>query len=296
MRLEIRLCNLYIGRSSCHACFGAKLKAKKISSELPEEVELPEPEDVVESPRLVALSRELKNGNREALKKFWDELQDKAPLVEPIGKDGRMSWVTFLWRGNDKTRRVGLMGGVPTRGDEKWLTRLADTDLWYRTERTPNDARFAYFFQINRPVKAPRAEDLAGQVKVMEHCPGRPDPLNPRTVILQGMIPASLLELAGAPPQPWVERLQGVPKGTLKEEKIKSESLKGERTVTIYTPANYDLKGEKCGLLVLFDGALYQDSEMIPGPVILDNLIARQKIRPLVAVFVKHELPRETRT
>ena len=42
-----------------------KLKAKKISGELPKEVELPEPEDVVESPRLVALSKELKNGNRE---------------------------------------------------------------------------------------------------------------------------------------------------------------------------------------------------------------------------------------
>ena len=40
---------------------------------------------------------------------------------------------------------------------------------------------------------------------------------------------------------------------------------------------------------MLFDGAFYQDSEMIPGPVILDNLIAKKKIRPMVAVFVKHE-------
>jgi enterochelin esterase family protein len=266
-----------------------KLKARKLSSALPEEVELPEPEDVVESPRLVALSRELKNGNREALRGFWDEIQGKSPLVEPNGKDGRWSWVTFLWRGNDRTRRVYMRGGVPTPDDEKWLTRLADTDLWYRTERTPNDARFAYMFQVNRPVKAPRAGDLAGLARVMEHCPSRPDPLNPRMVILQWTVPASLLELPGAPPQPWVERLQGVPAGTLKEHKIKSESLKGERSVTIYTPANYDPGGEKCGLLVLFDGAYYQDSEMIPGPLILDNLIARQKIRPLVAVFVKHE-------
>ena len=41
-----------------------KLKARRISNELPREVELPEPEDVIESPRLVTLAKELKNGNR----------------------------------------------------------------------------------------------------------------------------------------------------------------------------------------------------------------------------------------
>jgi enterochelin esterase family protein len=96
------------------------------------------------------------------------------------------------------------------------------------------------------------------------------------------------LELPGAPPQPWVERLPGVPKGTLKEQKIKSESLKGERTVAVYTPAGYDPRGDEYGLLVLFDGAFYQDKDMIPAPVILDNLIAKKKIPPLLAVFVKH--------
>jgi enterochelin esterase-like enzyme len=269
----------------------AKLKAKKISGELPPEVELPEPADVLDSPRLIALAKEMKGGNREALKKFWDEMQDKAPLVEPIGENGQMSWVTFLWRGNDTTRRVSLIGGLPTPDGEHWLTRLATTDLWYRTEKLPNDARFTYYFLINRPINLPRSGDLVALAKFMEHCPARPDALNPRSEILQGMTPASLLELPGAPTQPWADRLQGVPKGTLKEQKIKSESLKGERSVTIYTPANYDPKGEKCNLLVLFDGAFYQDSEMIPGPVILDNLIARKKIQPVVAVFVKQELP-----
>jgi hypothetical protein len=56
-----------------------KLKAKKISGELPREVELPEPEDLIESPRLVTLAKELKNGNRAALAKFWDDMRDKAP-------------------------------------------------------------------------------------------------------------------------------------------------------------------------------------------------------------------------
>jgi enterochelin esterase family protein len=101
----------------------------------------------------------------------------------------------------------------------------------------------------------------------------------------------SVIELPGAPSQPWVTRLPDVRKGELKEQKIKSELLKGERNVTVYTPADYDPKGDECGLLVLFDGAFYQDQDMIPGPVILDNLIAKKKIPPLVAVFVKHDGP-----
>jgi enterochelin esterase family protein len=267
-----------------------KLQAKRVSAELPMEVELPEPKQVVQSPRLITLTKDLQSGNREALKQFWKEMQGKSPLVEPVKGDAHSSWVTFLWRGNDKTRRVSLTGGLPTVDGDKWLTHLADTDVWYRTEKIPSDARFTYHFVINRPVKLPPSNDRAALAKFMEHCPAHPDPLNPNTLIMQGMIPASLLELSEAPAQPWVKPLEGVPKGALKEHKIKSKSLKEERTVTIYTPANYDPKGEKHGLLVLFDGAFYQDDEMIPGPTILDNLIAKKKIQPLVVVFVKHGL------
>jgi enterochelin esterase family protein len=267
-----------------------KFQAKRVSGELPKEVEIPEPKEVVQSPRLITLTKDLQGGNREALKQFWKEMQDKSPLVEPVKGDAHSSWVTFLWRGNDKTRRVSVTGGLPTVDGEKWLTHLADTDVWYRTEKIPNDARFTYGFVVNRPVKLPPSNDPAALAKYLEQCPGRTDPLNPNTVILQGMAPASLLELSEAPAQPWVKLLERVPKGTLKEHKIKSKSLKGERAVTIYTPANYDPKGEKHGLLVLFDGAFYLDDEMVPGPTILDNLIARKKIHSLVVVFVKHEL------
>ncbi len=267
-----------------------KFLAKRVSGELPKEVELPEPKEVVQSPRLIALAKDVQSGNREALKQFWQEVHDKGPLVEPVPGDAGSSWVTFLWRGNDRTRRVSVNGGLPTVDGKKQLTRLADTDVWYRTEKIPNDARFAYFFAINGPVKLPPSNDRAALAQFMEQCPARLDPLNPNTLVLQGMVPASLLELSAAPAQPWAKPLEGVPKGTLREHKVKSKSLKGERAVTVYTPAGYNPKGEKHGLLVLFDGAFYQDDEMIPGPTILDNLIAKKKIQPLVVVFVKHGL------
>jgi len=120
-----------------------KIRAKRVSGELPEEVELPEPKEVLQSPCLITLTKDLQSGNREALKQFWQEVRDKSPLVESVKGDARSSWVTFLWRGNENTRRVSVTGGLPTVDGEKWLTRLADTDVWYRTEKIPNDARFA---------------------------------------------------------------------------------------------------------------------------------------------------------
>ena len=54
---------------------GAKFNAKKISNELPKFVELPETEDLIESPLLVVLAKELKNGNQAALARFWDDIQ-----------------------------------------------------------------------------------------------------------------------------------------------------------------------------------------------------------------------------
>ncbi len=268
----------------------AKFKAKKISDDPALEGEIPDAEPVIESPRLTALAKEVKSGNRGAVEKFWEEMRDKAPLVETVKNDAHTSWVTFLWRGNDKTRRVRLAGGLPTADDSKWLTRLADTDLWYLTERMPSESRFIYSFQINFPEKKLKDGDLASLLKVMEKCPNRLDPLNPRDVTLQSSSLSSLAELPAAPPQPWLAPLPDVAKGALKEQKLKSESLKGERSFTVYTPANYDPKGAECGLLVIFDGGFYQDQDMIPGPTILDNLIAKQKIPPLVTVFVKHPM------
>src|SRR5579871_921522 len=266
----------------------AKLKGKKISNDPGLEGEIPDAGPVIDSPRLAALAKEVKSGNRGAVEKFWEEMRDKAPLVEAVNDDPRASWVTFLWRATSTARRVRLDGSLPPKYEPRWLTRLADTDVWFRTERLPSDSRFFYSFQINCPEKdSPDASPIR-QAQLMGQFPHHLDPLNPHEVTLQGGLLRSLAELPQASPQPWLAPLPGVAKGALKEEKLKSESLKGERSFTVYTPANYDPKGPECGLLILFDGNWYLDPDSIPGPTILDNLIAKQKIPPLVVVFVKH--------
>lgn len=249
------------------------------------EPEFTESEEGFDSPRLVALAKDLKAGDRKAVDRFWDEMQGKAPLTEPVSDDPRSSWVTFVWRGDRKTRRMNVQGG-PSSGDfAGWMKRLGNTDLWYRTVRIPNDSRFVYFFQVNRPLRFPPHAE-----KLPPLAPPRADPLNPGKMLSQER---SLLELPDAPPQPWLQRRSGVSEGALSEHRLTSQIIRDakpgfdhERQFLVYTPPKFDPQTQSYGLLLLFDGLNRHPAADMPVPVILDNLIASGKIPPLVAVFV----------
>jgi len=243
-------------------------------------------DDFLDSPRLAALAKELKGGNESALTKFWDELQGKGPLIEPVHNDEKSVWITFIWRGNNNTRRVNVQGG-PSSGDfADWMNRLANTDLWYRTVQIPKDSRFPYFFQVNRPLRFPPHAE-----KLPPLAPPQTDPLNPRQTSSSG---GSIVEMPDAPPQPWLKPVPGIPRGALREYKLTSDIIRtanpgfdSERQFAVYLPPNYDPSAQPYDLLVFFDGGGCRNpaSEM-PIPTILNNLIADRTIRPAVAVFV----------
>ena len=217
----------------------------------------------LDSPRLIALARKVKAGNRAALKLFWEEVQGKTPLVEPVPGDDQLRRVTFLWRGGAEASEVRLDGNFPPDSQDAPLLRLANTDVWFLTLRLPATARFTYGFK--RPGKRQSV-----------------DPLNPLR-----FRSSSFAELPAAPPQTWTVIQPDAPRGTLSYEKLRSENLKEERSVAIYTPAGYDAKNGSYGLLVLFDGQDYRGP--MPIPTILDNLVAAKKIHPLVAILVDNQ-------
>lgn len=214
----------------------------------------------LDSPRLMALDRKVKAGNRAAIKQFWEEVQDKTPLVEPLPGNDQLRRVTFLWRGGAEASEVTLNGQIPPDSQDAPLLRLANTDVWFLTLRLPATARFTYGF------------DRPGKRRIS-------DPLNPLR-----FRSSSFAELPAAPPQSWTVTQPDVPKGTVTPEKLWSENLKEERSVSIYTPPDYNPKSGSYGLLVLFDGQDYRGP--MPIPTILDNLVAAKKIRPLVAILV----------
>jgi enterochelin esterase family protein len=220
--------------------------------------------EALDSPRLMTLAREVKAGNHEAVQRFWEDVNGKIPLVETIPENDQFRLVTFLWRGGAEARDLDLRvaGFFPPELEQKPFSRLGETDVWFLTARLPVAARFTYMFTGKLGKKR-----------------GYADPLNP---LKFGN--GSLVELPGAPPQPWIRIQRDAPKGALKQEKLNSAILKEERAVSVYTPAGYDQHGGPYGLVILFDGEAYRDE--IPTPTILDNLVASRKIQPLVALLV----------
>ena len=243
----------------------------------------------IESPRLAALHAELQAGSEGAVATFWSEAAEQGtPLVEPL--EGDQVLATFLWRETEPLEHVVVIGG-PAGGSlrENMMTKLPGSDVWYRSYRVRSDLRTTYRLSPNDSL-VPFAEVEDFEARIAEF---RADPLNPKTFVFPPdpedpddvEMVLSLIELADAPPQPWIEPRANRREGTLENHEIKSDILDNERTVTVYRPPGYDAdRIEPYPLLVLFDRQAYL--HVVQTPVILDNLIHAGKIPPLVTVLV----------
>jgi enterochelin esterase-like enzyme len=231
----------------------------------------------ISSPRLRKLSASIAAGDVGAVEAFWTEVKEQhAPLVEPIDREQGYVWLTYLWRGDGDTRSVLLLGGTSAEHPlDNRMARLPNTDVWYRTVRMRRDLRATYRFLVNPPM----IETADGAGKTDEPPKTKTDPLNPRR-----MISGSLVELTGAPAQPWLQAQDGVPKGKVATQKLHSQILNNDRQIAVYHPAGYDPQGAAYPLVIIFDWDAY--TLFVPTPTILDNLIHAGKIPPVVALLV----------
>ena len=99
---------------------------------------------------------------------------------------------------------------------------------------------------------------------------------------------ASILHVAGSPPQPW--DFQDVPHGTVHQHSYLSKVLGRPREVWVYTPPGYETGATgKYPLLVLQHGSGDSHQTWVTygkAHWILDNLIAAGKARPMVVVML----------
>ena len=246
------------------------------------------------SPRLRALQTELQADRHAALEKFWQEItQQGTPLVEPTPDKSNYLYVTFLWRGNTDTKNVvvNTLDQNNQLADARFfaqaqMTLLPNSDIWYRTYRLRNDARFSYRLSPNDALTL--LPDLKPEEQAKRLATLQADPLNPRHYESRNG-DTSIVELPNAPPQPWIKPLPGVPAGKIEERTFKSTILNNERQVWVYTPPGYKTSGQPYHLLVIFDGPTYAaktTSESIPTPTMLDNMLAKGSLPPVVAVMV----------
>jgi enterochelin esterase family protein len=170
------------------------------------------------------------------------------------------------------------------------MTHRPGTDLWYRTERVRRDARFGYVFSPDDPlIPMSEIKDIRAMLTRWQ-----PDPLNPRTFVhvereddpTSYDLTWSLLEMPDAAPQPYADPRPDVPAGMVDRHTFTSRILNNERVVWVYTPAGYDPAGRPHALFVVFDGGAYLRS--VRTDAILDNLLAEERIPPLVCVLINN--------
>jgi enterochelin esterase family protein len=243
-----------------------------------------------ESPRLSALKSALESGRGEALGEFWGEVtREGAPLVEPMKGDEQNLLVTFLWRDKADEKFVAVFPFARVNPLPHLFAHMEGTDIWYRSYRLRRDARFEYEVSAEdslAPYAAPEPWEAGGWMADL-----RPDPLNPHKFVEPAGGDASdgeenvtsVVELPGAPPQPYVAEREGVAKGRIELINYGGPAGGGRR-VWVYTPPGYRPTGRPYRLLVLFDGRHY--ARVMPTPTILDNMIADGVIPPTVAVMI----------
>jgi len=232
----------------------------------------------IQSPQLTALEQQIAAGDQGALAAFWREIAAAGtPLVEPIAGDEQHVLVTFLWRAAKPLDNVVVVGGLAGRGFDR-MAQMPKTDLWFKTYRARSDIRTVYHLTPNDTLLPyDQDPDFGARTELWKR-----DPLNPHVYPYWGG--ASLLVLPAAPPQPWLITQSDRPVGKLDVQRFSSARLGNERDVWIYTPPGYTREGPPYGLLILFDGWDY--THMVPTPTILDNLLAEDRLPPLVAVLI----------
>ena len=232
------------------------------------------------SPRLAALQRDLKAGNQSALETFWQEVNKSGtPLVETIKGNEKNALVTFLWRSKEPTHVV-ILSDFGANVASLTLTRLTTTDVWYKTYRLPNDSRFLYQFSVDDP-----EFPFEGEAESKYPTQSQPDPLNPRRYDYAKPMIFSIVELPAAPSLELSTPNPDVPRGVVRRfgETLKSRILGNERSIFVYQPPGYSKTAATPYPLLIF-GASYINQTRLP--VILNNLIAKRRIPPVVAVFI----------
>lgn len=215
--------------------------------------------------KLTRLSATAKQGP--ALTTWLDDLtaRGKLPFI-----DGEM--VVFVYRESEDDQPVE---SVHWAGDfNRWKKVDADkgkqwgtSGVWTLQKRFPKDARLDYKLIINEGKWI--LDEANGQQQ------------------MGGFGPNSQLAMPLWKPSPWVTPLADVPKGLVKPHRVHSQLLRYDINYSVYTPAGYERYGDDVlHTIYVTDGQDYAHAEMGSMVTVLDNLIAKKKIPPVIAIFI----------
>jgi len=182
----------------------------------------------------------------------------QSPIVDPGG-------LTFVYRGAAEAVRLRLwIHGLPATQP---FERSGADDLWVLRIEVPENSRIEYKLEI---VRDGRQEWIL-------------DPLNP----LHAEDPFGANSVAqghGYARPEWTVRDPRAREGGLEDFVVHSVALAGERHIGVYVPARFR-RTRRYPLLIVHDGLDYLRYANLQA--VLDNLIHRLEIPPLIAAFTQ---------
>lgn len=192
---------------------------------------------------------------------FWDVLVslERVPLIL---EDAAI----FLYKGD--------AASVAWRGDFSYWQfgtgiegqRIGATDLWYGVADFPRDSRAEYKIVLN------------GSRWIL-------DPANPQRQG-GGFGDNSVLTMPAFRVTDFTARRADVPQGTLTDWiTLESKVWGAPVNYRVYLPPNYS-DPQNFPVVYVTDGNDFSDARMGAMQIVLDNLIAAQKIAPLIAVYI----------
>ena len=171
---------------------------------------------------------------------------------------------TFLFRG--EADAVSVRHRVVGLPDPLVMRRLEGTDLWAATTVLPEGSRVEYQLELRRG----------------EHHERFNDPLNPR-VAHSPVGSSSVCAAVGYEVPDWVRADPEARPGEMVEQVLRSKALRRDQPVHLYLPARFH-RAKRYPLLVVHDGTDYLGYAAMK--TVLDNLIHRLDVAPLVAAFI----------
>jgi enterochelin esterase family protein len=175
--------------------------------------------------------------------------------------------VTFLWQGDSAPHLIDDFHNWEERPQK--LKRISP-GLWACSFHLKLDAYIEYAYY-----------DPATKQRL-------PDPLNHKRIWNGVGNYNHFFYMPSASPSPWTIRQRDIPRGTFSTHTVETWMMKfpGTRRIKLYHPPTK----ERVPLLIVYDGPDYLNRGRLP--IIVDNLIAAKRIRPIAMAFLPNGGPR----
>ena len=236
------------------------------------------------------IQNDIKVNKNEAVSKFWKEIEKiGTPIFEEIEGDDKYNLITFLVREDEEVENIVCFSIFVTEDiKEGLLERIEDTNIYFKSYRMLKGIRETYNFSKNNPLEP---KDPVENIFMYNKDLGFFDSLNSKQTswkVNGNHVLFNEIISPDAPPQPWYGERTNIDHGKIEEFTSYSEKLIGKRQILVYTPPNYSEDHSPYHFLLLFDGLIFEEKAKVSST--LDNLIADDKIPPVVAIMVENFL------